>query len=850
MPKVLQLMKRLPIFWVSALTVAFCIAAVALTQGVITYRNTIDLVVEELRLRGVEATNLVAHQSGAALQSGEVEALSDMLFNVQASSGGDVLTVVAVPINGEFVVEIGAGSAEAIALAERAAQSGKPEMSEDGLKIAVPTRVGETQDVVGAVALSWSADRTIARARADELQAALISVIATLLSILGAMAFLRYYLSRPLLQACDSIDKLSSGQFDIKLDVRERTDEIGYIHRSLATFGDNLKAAEGLRKEALYKGSAFENSSTALMLIDQSFNIRTLNSAAKEMFVEHQEAFERMRGTFDPDALIGSNVSDFHADPEHVTKILNAPDSLPFEADVRMGAAYFNISINSITNAEGQHSGFVMEWAHVTKDRLNAAILETLDADQAIAEFDLEGKLITANTNFRNLFDAVGMGPLAGKPVDILFDLSANQSEDAPDFVAGLVGGEARYGKFATLPGNGTVAVLEGSFSTVRDREGHPTQLILIGKNVTGMDREIAQSRKQQEEMQAVQAGVVDALRVALRRIREGDLTAQITAEFGPEYDELKSDFNAALTSFSQAMQLVIENAATLRGETAEISKSADTLSGRTESNAATLAESAASLDQLTNLVNTAAKSADQANGVVANARERAMQSGEIVQETVSAMSQIEESSGKIVKIIDVIEDIAFQTNLLALNAGVEAARAGEAGRGFAVVASEVRALAQRSSDAAREINTLISSSGVQVSRGVDLVAKTGSALEDIVRSIGEISDLVAGIAASANEQSVGVSEINTAVNQLDQATQQYTAMFEETSAASRALADVARTLDQAVERFKTGGPTGLAVEPAPVPADQPQSDAPPMVMVAGGMAEPAYVDDADWEEF
>jgi methyl-accepting chemotaxis protein len=168
-------------------------------------------------------------------------------------------------------------------------------------------------------------------------------------------------------------------------------------------------------------------------------------------------------------------------------------------------------------------------------------------------------------------------------------------------------------------------------------------------------------------------------------------------------------------------------------------------------------------------------------------------------------MSEIEESAGRIAKIIDVIEDIAFQTNLLALNAGVEAARAGEAGRGFAVVASEVRALAQRSSDAAREINDLITSSGTQVQRGVELVNRAGTALEQIVSSVAEISDLVAGIAASSKEQSTGVSEINTAVNQLDQSTQQNAAMFEETTAASHALTQLAEDLGGTVARFSTG---------------------------------------------
>jgi methyl-accepting chemotaxis protein len=208
-------------------------------------------------------------------------------------------------------------------------------------------------------------------------------------------------------------------------------------------------------------------------------------------------------------------------------------------------------------------------------------------------------------------------------------------------------------------------------------------------------------------------------------------------------------------------------------------------------------------LSELTVSVDSAAEGAGQANKVAHDTNNKAESSKRVVGEAVSAMTEIEESSKKIAKIIDVIDDIAFQTNLLALNAGIEAARAGEAGRGFAVVASEVRALALRSSDAAREINGLISTSNGQVERGADLVNQAGNALQDIIAGVAEITRKVGDIAASAQEQASGIAEINSATGQLDGTMQQNAAMTEETTAASRVLTEESRKLIEMVARFR-----------------------------------------------
>ena len=271
----------------------------------------------------------------------------------------------------------------------------------------------------------------------------------------------------------------------------------------------------------------------------------------------------------------------------------------------------------------------------------------------------------------------------------------------------------------------------------------------------------------------------------------------------------LRENYNRTINTLVGIIDSVIGNSEKIRGSSEEINQSSNDLSQRTESQAATLEQTAAALDELTASVKSAASGAKEVEGIVDSASSTAEKSGIVVREAVDAMSLIEKSSVQISQIISVIDDISFQTNLLALNAGVEAARAGEAGRGFAVVASEVRALAQRSSDAAQEIKTLISDSSQQVNHGVELVGRTGEELRKIIDSVGTISSHVIGIASGAEEQSVALAEINSGVLQLDQVTQHNAAMVEESTAASQLLRNDATELARQVSVFKTGNDKG-----------------------------------------
>ncbi|UWQ64509.1 cache domain-containing protein [Leisingera caerulea] len=370
---------------------------------------------------------------------------------------------------------------------------------------------------------------------------------------------------------------------------------------------------------------------------------------------------------------------------------------------------------------------------------------------------------------------------------------------------------------------NRMTALADGDTDSGIPSSGARNELGEIARAVDVFRQALIRQKDMEQEQQALdvtRSGVVEALSSKLSDLSHGDLTAQITETFPAEYEQLRRDFNSTAQTLSQTVEQVIAAADSIRSGAGEISQASDDLSHRTESQAATLEETAAALDELTASVKSAAEGARSVEATMEDAKREAETSGEVVQSAVSAMTEIEQSSNQISQIIGVIDDIAFQTNLLALNAGVEAARAGEAGRGFAVVASEVRALAQRSSDAAMEIKTLISNSSGQVERGVELVGKAGEALQSIVSQVNHISELVSGIAEGAAEQSTGLAEINTGVTQLDQVTQQNAAMVEESTAAGQLLKEDATRLTGLVAHFKIPGTRAAArAQAAAVPA-------------------------------
>ena len=311
-------------------------------------------------------------------------------------------------------------------------------------------------------------------------------------------------------------------------------------------------------------------------------------------------------------------------------------------------------------------------------------------------------------------------------------------------------------------------------------------------------------AREQQKAKEAADVKfAVDNLATGLSKLSDGDVSYRIGQPFTATLDGVRNDFNMSAEKLQSALTRVAQNAGGIGAGANEIKSAADDLAKRTEQQAAAVEETAAALEEITTTVKDSTKRAQEAGLIVSRAKAGAEQSGEVVRRAVVAMEQISKSANEISNIIGVIDEIAFQTNLLALNAGVEAARAGEAGKGFAVVAQEVRELAQRSANAAKEIKALITTSNDQVQQGVQLVGDTGKALATIVSEVQEINRHVVSIVESAQEQSSGLQQINTAVNQMDQDTQKNAAMVEETNAASHNLAKEVASLNQLLAQFK-----------------------------------------------
>ena len=343
-------------------------------------------------------------------------------------------------------------------------------------------------------------------------------------------------------------------------------------------------------------------------------------------------------------------------------------------------------------------------------------------------------------------------------------------------------------------------------------------------------------------------------LAAGLAQLAEGNVSYRIENAFAPDLDAVRRDFNVAVEKLDTALIHVAENARGIEAGSVEISSAADDLAKRTEQQAAAVEETAAALEEITATVAASTTRAQEAGQLVGRARASAERSGEVVRRAVTAMEQIETSSNEINNIIGVIDEIAFQTNLLALNAGVEAARAGEAGKGFAVVAQEVRELAQRSANAAKEIKTLIGTSSEQVREGVQLVGDTGLVLETIVAEVQEINRHTGAIVEAAQEQSAGLQQINTAVNQMDQDTQKNAAMVEETTAATHGLSREVASLNELLTMFRLTGAGQQASAPVRPVAQRDRPVASPAraigKRVAHAFAGNAAIKSNEWEEF
>jgi len=441
------------------------------------------------------------------------------------------------------------------------------------------------------------------------------------------------------------------------------------------------------------------------------------------------------------------------------------------------------------------------------------AIVAAIHRSQAVIEFQLDGTIIDANENFLATM-GYRLSDIQGRHHSLFVDPADAASQAYAEFWARLRAGEFFADQFRRVANGGGEIWIQGAYNPVFDADGKPYKIIKFATDITAAHQARAATKAERDRTESIQNLVVSTLAASLKGLADGDLTARIDAPFEGRYERIKLDFNASVDALQDAMNAIASATDNLQSGSSEIASASDDLSRRTEQQAASLEETAAALDEITATVRRSADGAKQAAAAATGARLDATRSGEVMRDAIVAMGEIETSAAQVAQIIGVIDEIAFQTNLLALNAGVEAARAGDAGRGFAVVAQEVRSLAQRSAEAAKEIKVLIATSGQQVARGVRLVTETGQTLGGIVDKVASIDALIGEIAQSSQEQAIGLNQVNTAVNQMDQVTQQNAAMVEEATAAASNLKSEARGLAALVGRFEIAQPQARSFPP------------------------------------
>ncbi|MBK8016857.1 MAG: PAS domain-containing protein [Betaproteobacteria bacterium] len=457
---------------------------------------------------------------------------------------------------------------------------------------------------------------------------------------------------------------------------------------------------------------------------------------------------------------------------------------------------WIQASYNPVLDSSGRVLKIVKYTTDVTAEQERtahaAAKLQAIDRSQGVIEFDLDGRIVSANRNF---LDALGYSPgeIAGQHHAMFVEPAERQSDDYRRFWEKLRRGEFDSGKYKRVGKGGRTVWIQATYNPVLDASGRPVKVVKFAQIIT----------EQVEAAQATERAVADVMRIVSAAAND-DLSLRIDCQGkSGEFETLCAGVNRLMDTMSDVVGRMRDASDVITTSAKEIAAGNTDLSGRTEEQASSLEETASSMEELTSTVKQNADNARQANQLVVGASEVAQRGGDVVREVVQTMGGISESSKKIADIISVIDGIAFQTNILALNAAVEAARAGEQGRGFAVVATEVRNLAQRSAGAAKEIKELISDSVGKVESGSRLVDEAGRTMEEIVVSVKRVTDIMAEITAASVEQSAGIEQVNQAITQMDEVTQQNAALVEQAAAAAESLEEQAQMLSQAVVAFK-----------------------------------------------
>ncbi len=501
---------------------------------------------------------------------------------------------------------------------------------------------------------------------------------------------------------------------------------------------------------------------------------------------------------------------------------------------------WIQASYNPLLDRSGKVVGVIKFATDITAEKLRNADFEgqmaAIHKAQAVIEFNLDGTIITANDNFLKTL-GYSLQEVKGQHHGMFVEPGYRQSVEYKHFWEKLGRGEFDAAQYKRIGKGGKEVWIQASYNPIMDASGKPFKVVKFASDITAMRMAVEQTR--------------DAVTAAKNK----DLSQRIpmSGKTG-ELELLCGGVNELLDSMAEVMSEIKTTSQEVSSAAAEISTATTDLSQRTEEQAASLEETSASMEQIAATVKKNAENAKHANDLTRGTHEVADRGGEVVAEAVSAMARIEESSRKIADIISVIDEIARQTNLLALNAAVEAARAGEAGRGFAVVASEVRSLAQRSSQAAKDIKDLITNSSTLVQDGVQLVNRTGTSLKEILDSIKQVADIVADISTASNEQAGGIEQINKALTQMDEVTQQNSAMVEENAATARTLEQQAGAMDERIGAYKlSSSDTSRVVTPLHKRPAQSKPAAPvrkPAARAVARSGAATAVAKDEWEEF
>lgn len=674
--------------------------------------------------------------------------------------------------------------------------------------------------------------------------------------------------------------------------------------------GFNINDAQDKADETMRIKIALDNVGSNVMMADNGRNIIYMNKSVADLFGDLEKDIQDEMPSFNASKLLGTNIDSFHKNPKHQMDLLEKLTDT-YESQLKIGKLTMKVVANPVVNDAGERLGTVVEWADLTEELARKEETEKrLEEERVIAAENQrirvaldnvssnvmlanpEREIIYMNKNVEKLFNEAEMdirkdlpnfnaATLLGSNIDGFHKNPTHQIRMLENLTTShqselSIGG--RTMRFIANPviddeGNRLGTAVEWTDRTLEVAVEKEIDALVDAASAGDLNRRLDTSDKKGFFLQLSNGfntlldqltSVFTDIDDVMSKMADGDLTQKIEQDYTGSFGDVKNNINKTITNVEQTVEQLRSISDQVNTASEEISDGNNNLSGRTEQQAANLEETAASMEQLTSTVKNNSDNAQQANQVATSARGAAEKGGQVVNDAVQAMQQISDSSNRIAEIIGVIDEIAFQTNLLALNASVEAARAGEQGRGFAVVATEVRNLASRSAEAAKEIKELIKDSVDKVNSGSELVNQTGESLSEIVDGVKKVGDIIAEIAAASAQQTAGIEQVNMAVTNLDEMTQQNAALAEETSAASAAMSDNAADMQREMAFFNTSGsysapPPPRATAPAatveraapalkPAPAARPAPAAKPVKTTP---ASSAYDnDEEEWEEF